>query len=32
MTSASGSAQILSLDERICGNAAELGFDVVPAA
>ena len=24
--------QILSLDERICGNAAELGFDVVPAA
>lgn len=24
--------QILSLDERICGNAAELGFDVVPSA
>ena len=24
--------RILSLDERICGNAAELGFDVVPAA
>lgn len=24
--------QLLSLDERICGNAAELGFDVVPAA
>ena len=24
--------QVLSLDECICGNAAELGFDVVPAA
>ena len=24
--------RILSLDERICGNAAELGFDVMPAA
>ena len=24
--------QLLSLDERIRGNAAELGFDIVPAA
>ena len=24
--------RILSLDERICGNAAEFGFNVVPAA